>query len=116
MSDDFGGSSGSIGQQGQPVTVEYRVSIITNPVAQIDIPAPGISQRIVDRQMPVPKNKIIEIFLPQHFLAVNDQPFLFLPQEPLVDLPGNRPAAAAEPAGDANPHRGGQDAEKPLTS
>ncbi len=65
--------------------------------------------------MPVPKNEIIEMLLPQHLFAINDQPFLFLAQEPFVDLPGYRPAAPAEPAGKTNPQRRGQDTEEPLT-
>src|SRR5580692_6326014 len=94
IADDFCCSVRRIGQQGQLVAIEYRVRIITYPVTQVDIPAAGNPQGIIDGQVTMTKNKIIEMFLLEDFFAIDDQPFFFLTQEQFVDLTGNGPAAA----------------------
>ncbi len=64
--------------------------------------------------MAVTEDEIIEILRLQDFFAINDQPFLILPQELLVYLAGNGPAAAAEPVSQSDADGGWQDAEQPL--
>src|SRR5579872_7521053 len=97
MTDNFSGGLRTVSKERKLLAVEDRIGIITNPVPQIDIPATGISQAVVDRQMTVPEDHEVEILALQDFLAIDDQPFPVLAEETLVDLPGDRPAAAAKP-------------------
>src|SRR5258708_28006092 len=64
--------------------------------------------------MAMSEYKVIKIGRLQHFFAINDQPFLVFSQELLVYLPGDRPAAAAEPVRQSHANSRRQQAEQPL--
>src|SRR5258708_22813082 len=64
--------------------------------------------------MAMSEYKVIKIGRLQHFFAINDQPFLVFSQELLVYLPGDRPAAAAEPIRESHANSRRQQAEQPL--
>src|SRR5882757_2873035 len=101
-------------EQGQLLPVKHGISVITDPVAEVNIPADTIAQREIYRQMAMSKYKIIKIRCLQYFFTINDQPFLVFSQECLINLPGDRPAAAAEPVRQPYAKSRRKNAEQPL--
>src|SRR5262245_34824062 len=64
--------------------------------------------------MSMPEHKKINIFLLQHFLAVNDQPFPVFPEKNFLSGTCLGPAPPAHIVSYPHTHYGWQDTEKPL--